>query len=257
LPPAATASQHQISERMSDLLEHKTQFGRKTRLAQVLYSFGGERLAFALGRFLYRLKVSGQENIPLEEPCLFAFNHVSMIADSFVQLVIRKRRPDVYLFGVQELRGNNPVAQAFESLGDEDALGRLLMAYKARGLSAAELLRARNLLSEGAGIALAAEGEMTWDGRLQHPLAPGTAWLALRSAVPVVPVISTGGYDIQPRWQAQKIRLTGRIAIRVGEPIQVCAAPIKRLKMDELNQASDKIWSAMSRLQQMDGSPVV
>jgi 1-acyl-sn-glycerol-3-phosphate acyltransferase len=116
---------------------------------------------------------------------------------------------------------------------------------KGRGLSAAALLQARQVLLEGGAIALAAEGELTWDGRLQHPLAPGTAWLALRTAAWVVPVISCGGYDLQPRWRMEKIRLTGRVTIRAGSPFKLTDTPLTAVNEDALAEASQRIWDAM------------
>ncbi len=233
---------------MSELLEHKTALASKTRLARFVNSLGGEKFVLLAGRLLYRLKITGQEHIPETGACLFAFNHVSIITDLFTQVVIRQRRPAYHLFSVQELRGNNPVAHALAGIGNEAALERLLLAYKARGLSAASLLKSYNLLLEGQSIALAAEGEMTWDGRLQYPLAPGAAWLALRTAVPVIPIVSVGGYDIQPRWQWKKMRFWGRIEIRVGTPIQICDAPITRFSSALLNNANDLIWKTMANL---------
>ena len=57
-------------------------------------------------------------------------------------------------------------------------------------------MQARGVLQQGGAIMITAEGEWTWDGRLQDPLAPGASWLALRTGAPVVPVVSAGGYDV-------------------------------------------------------------
>ena len=88
---------------------------------------------------------------------------------------------------------------------------------------------------------------MTWDGQLQHPLAPGTAWLALRGHVPVVPLVSKGGYDIMPRW-ARLPKLTGRVTIRAGEPFYVCDEPLKRVSDEDVAAASQRIYDAMLAL---------
>ena len=140
------------------------------------------------------------------------------------------------------------MARFLRLVGGRGAEQQVLLAYKARGLSAGELLRALRLLQQGAAISIAAEGEFTWDGRLQHLLAPGTAWLALRSGAPVVPVVSSGGYDMRPRWQLDRMRLTGRIAIRVGQPLYLCQAPIQRLDDEVLAAANEHLWQAMAAL---------
>ncbi len=95
---------------------------------------------------------------------------------------------------------------------------------------------------------MAAEGEITWDGQLQHPLAPGTAWLALRTGAPVVPIVSIGGYDVQPRWWLDKPRLSGRISIPVGQPYHLSKAPLSRVTADALAAANQCVWEAMHGL---------
>jgi 1-acyl-sn-glycerol-3-phosphate acyltransferase len=115
-------------------------------------------------------------------------------------------------------------------------------------MSAGELLRAYRLVCDDVALSIAAEGEITWDGRLQHPLAPGAAWLALRSGAAVVPVVSLGGYDLQPRWQMDRIRLRGRLKIRVGRPFTLCDAPLTRPSDEALQAANERLWQAMAAL---------
>ncbi len=209
---------------------------------------GGERLLLLAGRVLARLKVEGEERIPTGGACLFAFNHASQPADLLLNVVIRRRRPDVHVFGAQALQGQNPLAAFLARVGDADAEARLLRAYKAKGLSGGELVRAYRILQEGGAIAIAAEGELTWDGRLQHPLAPGTAWLALRSGAAVVPVVSVGGYDMQPRWQMDRLFLPGRLTIRVGRPLTLSQTPTLRPEAPVLAAANQRLWEAMAAL---------
>jgi len=230
--------------------ETETELKHSALLVRLGRYLGGERLLFLAGRILGRLTIEGEAHIPRSGPCLFPYNHVSMPADLLVNVLIRRRRPDVYLFSLQGLRGENPLAQFLGRIGQADIQQQLLYAYKGRGFSAGELLKALSILRQGGAIALAAEGELTWDGRLQYPLAPGTAWLGLRSSTPVVPVVSIGGYDLQPRWQLQKMRLTGRIKIRVGQPFTLCETPITRLTDEVLETANDRIWQAMAALSQ-------
>ncbi len=192
------------------------------RLGQQL---GGARLLLLAARVLAHLRIEGAARIPAHGACLFPFNHASPLADLLVNLVIRRRRPDVHVFAAQVLAGQNPLAAFLTRVDQRAGDARLLLAYKARGLSGGELLRAYRILQGGGAIAIAAEGELTWDGRLQHPLAPGAAWLALRTGAPIVPVVSVGGYDVQPRWQMDRLRLPGRLTIRVGEPFTLGPDP--------------------------------
>jgi 1-acyl-sn-glycerol-3-phosphate acyltransferase len=226
----------------------ETELKRSALLVRLGRYLGGERLLFLAGRILAHLSIEGEAHIPRNGPCLFPYNHVSMPADILVNVLIRRRRPDVQLFSLQGLHGENPLVQFLERIGQDDIRQQLLYAYKGRGFSAGELLKALGILRQGGAIALAAEGELSWDGRLQYPLAPGTAWLALRSGAPVVPVVSIGGYDLQPRWQLEKMRLTGRLKIRAGRPFRLCETPITRLANEELEDANERIWQAMAAL---------
>jgi len=209
---------------------------------------GGERLLLLAARVLARLKIEGAERIPAQGACLFPFNHASQPADLLVNLVIRQRRPDAHVFAAQGWQGQNPLARFLARTGDRDAEARLLRAYKAAGLSGGELLRAYRILSDGGAIALAAEGELTWDGRLQHPLAPGAAWLALRTGAPLAPVVSVGGYDMQPRWQMDRLFLPGRLTIRAGPPLRLSQTPQTQPNRQAVDAANEQLWEAMAAL---------
>jgi 1-acyl-sn-glycerol-3-phosphate acyltransferase len=236
-------------------IEAITQMEKRARWLRLGRRLFGERSLLLAGRILYRLRIEGEERIPATGACLLAFNHVAQPVDLMTNVLIRCHRPDAYLFGLHGFQGENPLAQFLGLVGGQDAEQQVLRAYKARGLSAGELLRALRLLQAGAAIALAAEGEFTWDGRLQHPLAPGAAWLALRSGAPVVPVVSTGGYDIQPRWQLDRLRLTGRVMIRVGPPLTLGETPMRRLDDTVLAAANERLWQAMAALLPASQSP--
>lgn len=216
---------------------------RWLRLGRRLF---GERSLLLAGRVLYRLRIEGAEHLPTTGACLFAFNHVAQVVDLMVNVLIRTYRPDVYLFGLHGFAGENPLARFLQLMGSHDAEEQVLSAYKARGLSAGELVCALRLLQAGKSVAVAAEGEFTWHGRLQHPLMPGAAWLALRSSAPVVPVVSSGGYDIQPRWWMERIHLTGRVTIRVGPPLLLTASPVARPDAELLAAANQQLWEAMA-----------
>jgi 1-acyl-sn-glycerol-3-phosphate acyltransferase len=229
-------------------IEAITQMEKRARWLRMGRRLFGERSLLQVARIFYRLRIEGTENIPASGACLLAFNHVAQPVDLMVNVLLRSHRPDVRLFGLHGFQGENPLAQFLALMGGQDTEAQVLRAYKARGLSAGELVRALRLLQGGAALALAAEGEFTWDGRLQHPLAPGTAWLALRSATPVVPVVSSGGYDIQPRWWLNRIRLTGKVTIRVGPPLRLSETPMRHLNDALLEAANQRLWEAMAAL---------
>lgn len=203
---------------------------------------------FVIGRLLYRLTVEGEQNLSAPGACIFACNHQSEVSDGVVYLTIIRHRPDLHMFGWQNLRGQRPMFDFLANYGEKDLDKRYLRAYWGRGLSAGELLRARSVLQQGGAIMITVEGEWTWDGRLQYPLAPGAAWLALRTGAPVIPVVTAGGYDVQPRWQLDSMSPTGRITMRAGSPLHINDTPIDHYSPEALDAANERIWAAMAAL---------
>ena len=82
------------------------------------------------------------------------------------------------------------------------------------------------------------------DGRLQQPLLPGAAWLALRTGAPLIPVGVCGGYDIQPVWQMDRLALSGRITIRLGEALYFPAMD-SEVPAQALADANQRLLEAM------------
>ena len=63
-----------------------------------------------------------------------------------------------------------------------------------------------------------------------------------------MPVVSVGGYDVQPRWQFDTMRPSGRITVRAGLPLRVGDALIQRFTTEALDAANERIWKAMAGL---------
>lgn len=231
---------------MLDSFKQRIHYSRKIALLRLARLLGGERLLLALARVFYRLKVEGESTIPKSGGCLAAFNHVSTMADGLVYLVVHRRRPDAYLFTQGLVSG--VIVGLLDAIGISQPVERVLPTDNRPQLSVDYLLRARQILLDGGCVVIAPEGELTWDGRLQSPLAPGTAWLALRTGAPIIPIISRGGYDVQPVWQMDKTRLTGRIRIRAGQPLVLCEQPLERVNEAALRDANQQLWEAMAGL---------
>ena len=223
---------------------HKRYQGLFQSLAKVLGR--DERLRLGLARLFYRLQVEGGASIPARGGCLVAFNHVSDIADTITFLVILHYRPDVTLFAWS--LNQDIISSLLGAIGLTGSGKRMLITDMRQTQNVSELLRAREVLLNGGCVAIAPEGETSWDGRLQSPLAPGAAWLALHTATPIIPIVSKGGYDVQPLWRREKLRLTGRIRIRVGQPLVLCEQPLERVSESQLQAASLRLWQALAEL---------
>ena len=221
-------------------------YQHKVRLLGLARHLGGPRLLLRLAGWFYRLRVEGKEHLPAHGTAIFVFNHISPVADGLAYLVVQRQCPQVHLFNMYPLK--DEISGLFSSLGVAEYGVHQLFASKRQGLSAEGLLRARQILLQGGAVGIFPEGEYSWDGRIQYPLARGAAWLALHTASPVIPVISRGGYDIQPLWEIEKIRLTGRMSIRIGQPFQLCPAPLESISDQALQAANERLWQTMAAL---------
>jgi 1-acyl-sn-glycerol-3-phosphate acyltransferase len=204
------------------------------------------RVALTLARVFYRLRTQNISNIPSRGAAVIAFNHAAPIVDALTVAVILLQRPDCVMFAGRGLPTGRFLSRLAAKPHNSKTDQVRLSAYKARAMSAGELLKAHRFLREGRAVALAAEGELSWDGRLQYPLAPGAAWMALKANAPVVAVVSHGGYDIMPRW-ANRPRLFGRVTIRASAPFCVGDGPVELIARPAIDAASDRIFEEMSQ----------
>lgn len=150
------------------------------------------RMAQFIARNVWRLAggihVTGAEHIPNTGPFLLIANHQSFLDPIFIQAMIR--RP-IY-------------AMAKSTQFTAPLVGwmmRRVCSFPVRRYQVdAQAVRiALRHLARGRGVAVYIEGERTWDGRIQQPRL-GTARLALRADVPIVPCAISGTYEIWPRW---------------------------------------------------------
>lgn len=228
--------------------QQSIQHARQMRIARLARRIAGEGIYLWMARRFYGFKIHGEGHIPTTGPCIFAMNHQSLLSDALVFLVIRCHHPQVGVFGWQNLAGESPSYESLAGFGEQGLERRFLRAYKAAGLSSGELLKGYHALRQGGTLLVAVEGELTWDGRLQYPLAPGAAWLALRTGAPLVPLVMRGGYDIQPRWRLEKIQLFGRLSLHISKPRLLSASPLQKVSQSDLRAANDHLWQALAAL---------
>jgi len=206
----------------------------------VLYPVVKGLLKPVVGR-LYRVETTGVEHVPGTGPVILAANHVSFIDSMMIATSIP--RSMVYL----------AKAEYFESWKTGwlfRGLGMIPVRRGVRSESEAALMQAAGVLEQGSVLGLFPEGTRSIDGRLYRGRT-GVARLALRSAVPVVPVGILGTREIMPK-NARFPRLRGRVKLRFGSA----------LKFDEFNGAkpsgvvlrkvTDQIMAAITSLSQQE-----
>lgn len=176
-------------------------------------------VAWVASRCIYRFKVTGDEQIPVEGPAILACNHVSFV--DAVLLMAASPRPiyfvmDHRIFQVPVLGWLFKLAKAIPIASrKEDPV-----TYEAAFEAAAKVLR------EGDLLAIFPEGGITRDGQLQE-FKGGIMKILERQPVPVIPMaltnlwgsffsrIEQGGAMVRPFRRG----LFNRVGLNVGEPV--------------------------------------
>jgi len=186
-------------------------------------------LAWILVNLLYRIRLSGEENIPQKGPAVLVCNHVSFV-DALVLggSVHRPIRFVMYyrIFQVPLLRflfrdaKAIPIASARE---DETLLN-----------DAYEKIDAE--LDAGQVVCIFPEGGITRDGLIQ-PFRSGIERIIERRPVPVIPVALAGlwgsWFSRQSGGGLRKIpgKLLARVDVRIGEPVPPADISAARLEL--------------------------
>jgi 1-acyl-sn-glycerol-3-phosphate acyltransferase len=196
------------------------------------------RCVGALGRVLYDLEIHGEEHLPPAGPLVIVGRRVSRV-DFFASVTLSAMKQVSGMTGALAICNSRLLARVGREMG-------VLPTLKGQSLSAAPLLEACKLLSQGKILIMPDEGEVPWDGRLQ-PLRAGAAWLALRVHAPILGVVMLGGYDIWPRWAARP-RLSGKLRLIIGKPFYLSDAPCDRVTRGMLEQANQRLTAELELL---------
>ena len=184
------------------------------------------RIAVAiLVRAYLRVRIEGRERLAAE-PAIYCFNHLGW-ADPFVLMAVLPFRPRLYFFGPKEedmgVGARNRVmvwtGTPIPFRPEKDDLLRTTR-------------RVHAVLTGGAVMAIAGEGRIHASESELWPLSEGTAYFALRSGVPIVPIAING-----TSW----LRFRGRIRVRVGEPQSAGGRPDREV-VDGLTL---RTWAAL------------
>ena len=159
-------------------------------------------------RLLYRPKVKGLENVPLEGGAILAANHQSFLDDFLFPLVIRKRK--VVMMAKADYFDRWYAAWFFK------AAGCIPVRREGGSASVKALEGGIQALREGKLVGIFPEGTRSPDGRLYRGKT-GAARMALEAQVPIIPVALVGTYEAWP--YDRKLPKAGRVEIRFGKPL--------------------------------------
>ena len=142
-------------------------------------------VALVLMKLLYRIRVDGRENVPLDGPALLVANHVSWI-DALLLIATQTRR--IRFVMDRSIYDSPALSPLFRLMGVIPVSARDGVAgFK-------EFIRStRQVLDEGYLVCIFAEGEITRHGSL-NAFRPGFARIAQASGVPIIPAYIGGAW---------------------------------------------------------------
>src|SRR5436309_8032022 len=159
-------------------------------------------------RFLFRVRVEGDELVPGHGAAILASNHLSFSDSIFLPLVLRRR---ITFVAKAEYFEDKKTAWFFRAVGQ--------IPIKRGGGSASQraLDSAMEVLKDGGLFGIYPEGTRSPDGCL-YKGHTGVARLALRTKAPVLAVAMIGTREAQPIGQV-KPNFFSPIGIRFSKPM--------------------------------------
>ncbi len=198
-----------------------------------------------VNKLLYGWHFEGEENLPdggpyitwYAEPGLMAVPIAMTVATNTLKREMERNpgRVNVLAFFQEELFRVPYIQQATKDTLHTRGLVPHSAPQLARGI-----LDGYRMLQEKGVVFLNPQGDATWDGT---PTAIGRilAWLALRTAAPISPALTTiGAYEIWPRWQRLPSR-KGRFKTVIGKPFKLCDEPLRAVTEQDVAQAQARI----------------
>jgi len=156
-------------------------------------------------KLFFRLKVTGQENIPQDGPFIIVANHSSLLDPVILGVSVRPKIIFVaaaYLFKIGWLGYLLRKANSIPVQGENDI---------------SSLKRALKILQRGGVLGIFPEGGVDRQ-KDDLPIKAGAAYLATKVGVPIVPIKINGADKALPRG-AKFIRSLNKIEVEIKKPI--------------------------------------
>ncbi|MDI6908923.1 lysophospholipid acyltransferase family protein [Nocardioides sp.] len=163
-------------------------------------------------RVLFRPRVFGAENVPLEGPAILASNHLSYADWLFMPLTLSRRVTFVAKAEYFTGKGLKGWLQKTFFAGS----GQVPIDRSGGGAAEGAIISAKRVLADGELFGIYPEGTRSHDGKLYRGKV-GVARLALESKVPVIPVAVLGTDVVAP--PGKKFGRFTRPVVRFGAPL--------------------------------------
>lgn len=193
---------------------------------------------------LFRPKVKGLRNVPINGPVIIASNHLSFSDSIFMPLVV----PRKVTFLAKSEYFTSPGPKGLLKKLTFIALGQVPVDRSGGRRSEAALITGLKVLADGNCLGIYPEGTRSPDGRL-YKGRTGIARLAIESGAPIIPVAMFNTDKIQPTGKV--IPKVMRVEMVFGEPLYFSG---DSTDLQVLRDATDKL---MQTLQAMSGQEYV
>jgi 1-acyl-sn-glycerol-3-phosphate acyltransferase len=161
---------------------------------------------------MWRPRIEGKENLPLEGKVIIASNHLSFIDSVLIPLISPRR----VAFLAKAEYWTTPGLRGWAMKSFHTGIGSVSVERGEARAAQAALDTALQVVDSGVAFGIYPEGTRSLDGRLYRARV-GVGWLALKSGAPVVPVALIGTDKLLPK--GAKFPRPARIVVRFGEPI--------------------------------------
>jgi 1-acyl-sn-glycerol-3-phosphate acyltransferase len=192
-------------------------------------------------RMVFRPRVEGAENVPLEGPAILASNHLSYADWLFMPLTLPRR----VTFVAKEEYFTTPGLKGWLQRTFFSGAGQVPIDRSGADAAAGALLTAKRVLAQGELFGIYPEGTRSHDGRLYRGRT-GVARIALETRAPVVPVAVVGTNVVAP--PGKTFGSWTRPMVRFGAPLDF--SRYEGLESDRfiLRSVTDEIMYEIMRL---------
>ena len=185
-------------------------------------------IAAVILKTILPVKHHHKERLQAEPPYIVMANHSSMLDPVIIGVAVKKHQ--IRFIGKKELWKNKIVAAAFNNMN---------MIPVDRHNSDMEAMRAcMRVTREGGILGIFPEGTRHHEG-LMTEMESGTALIALRSKVPLIPVYIAG-----------KVKVLRRLHVYVGEPIPMDDLREEGVNRETCDKLMKRITEAYAALQE-------
>ena len=176
-------------------------------------------IVIGLCQVAFRVRVEGRENVPATGAYIVAPTHRSNLDTPFAAFITRRR---IRFMAKQEMFKHPLGAKFITAMGG-------VPVERGSASSRAALKATRTALEDGEPVAVFPEGTRR-HGREVADLFDGTAYLAVKLGVPILPVGIGGSEEILA--SGKKMPKFRRVAVVVGPPIYAPADATTRKRSD-------------------------